>query len=255
MPDGALPPRELRFTITRDDGRTETLFTDSKGKFPLTGDLVGDSTYTVSVRGDGQTFGDTNATLRVVRGGGVTYTPVFLKPHKGETVPPASVLNATALDADVPAAARTAYEGGMAAAVAGDAVAAVEGLKRAVTLHPGHVRALNDLGVLYLKLNRLDDAAQSFRGAMKLARRYPYPRLNLGVVLNRQGRHAEAAEAIQPLLKESPQLWGVRGEYADALYGKNDLAGARAACSNPHSPTRNSTGPRAPRRTTSWGAS
>src|SRR5258706_14654839 len=36
LPDGSLPPRELRFTMAIDNGRIETFFTDSKGKFLLT---------------------------------------------------------------------------------------------------------------------------------------------------------------------------------------------------------------------------
>lgn len=227
MPDGSLPPRELRFTLVRDDGRTETLFTDSKGKFPLTGDLVIDGTYTVTVRGDGQTFGDTSATLRLVRGGGVTYTTVFLRPREGERLPPASVVNVAELDKAVPAAARESYERGMAAAAAGDAAAAVEGLRRAVELYPAYARALNDLGVLYIKLGRLDEAAESFRGALRSSPRFAHARLNLGIALNRQGKHRESGELLGPLYKESPQMPGVGAAYADALDGTNDLAGAR----------------------------
>ncbi len=40
MPGGGLPAREIRFTLTRDDGRVEILFTDTKGKFQLSGDLL-----------------------------------------------------------------------------------------------------------------------------------------------------------------------------------------------------------------------
>ena len=40
MPDGSLPPRPIRFTLTRGDGRIETLFTDTKGKFQFTLDLI-----------------------------------------------------------------------------------------------------------------------------------------------------------------------------------------------------------------------
>lgn len=52
MPDGSRPERELRFTLTRDDGRVETLFTDSKGKFQLTGDLNRDREYTFTIESD-----------------------------------------------------------------------------------------------------------------------------------------------------------------------------------------------------------
>lgn len=227
MPGGALPQRELRFTLAREDGRIETLFTDTKGKFQLTGELLSQRTYFITVRGDGRTFDTTTATVRILRGGGTTYTPVFLRPLKGETVPPADVVDVASFDADAPEAARAAYARGMEAARGGDASLAVESLKRAVEIYPSYLRALNDLGVLYLKLDRLDDAAASFRRAIKLSRRYAYPRLNLGVVLNRQEKYREAAEVLEPLFRENPQLAGARVAYADALYGRGQLREAQ----------------------------
>src|SRR3954463_7275724 len=59
MPNGDRPARELRLQLTRDDGRIETVFTDSKGKFQFTGDLNGIHDYEVRIEGDGQTFDTT----------------------------------------------------------------------------------------------------------------------------------------------------------------------------------------------------
>ncbi|MCA1613636.1 MAG: tetratricopeptide repeat protein [Acidobacteria bacterium] len=227
MPGGSLPARELRFTLTREDGRIETLFTDTKGKYQLSGDLLRERSYTVTVRGDGRTFDTTTASLRIVRGGGTTYTPVFLRAPRAESLPPAEVVDVGAFDAGAPAEARASYERGMEAARAGDAAAALQSLKRAVGLYPNYLRAHNDLGVLYLKLDRLEEAAEAFRRAMKISRRYAYPRLNLGVALNRLSRHKEAEEILEPLHKDNPSLAGVRVAYADALYGRGRLAEAR----------------------------
>src|SRR5438128_911829 len=52
MPGGGLPERSIRFTLVRDDGRIETLFTDTKGKFQVTGDLIREADYTIRVEGD-----------------------------------------------------------------------------------------------------------------------------------------------------------------------------------------------------------
>src|SRR5256714_3196673 len=90
MPNGDRPPRELRLTLTRDDGRIETVFTDSKGKFQFTGDLGGIHDYMVTIEGDGQTFDTTTMSIRFLRGS-VTYQPVFLNPHKGPPPPPKEV--------------------------------------------------------------------------------------------------------------------------------------------------------------------
>jgi tetratricopeptide (TPR) repeat protein len=128
----------------------------------------------------------------------------------------------------VPAEARESYRQAMQAVEEGRAEEAVGGLKRALAVHPRYVRALSDLGVLYLRLNRLDEAAEALRRAIKLSKRFAYPRLNLGLVLNRQAKFSDAAEVLGPLYKESPGLKGVRAAYADALAGAGELAGAEA---------------------------
>src|SRR5882724_4221947 len=55
MPNGTYPPREIRFEMAIDNGRIETFFSDSKGKFLLTR-LLGlkpDAQYRITVIGDG----------------------------------------------------------------------------------------------------------------------------------------------------------------------------------------------------------
>src|SRR4030095_444097 len=61
MPDGSLPPREIRVEMAMDNGRVETFFTDSKGKFLLTR-LLGlkpDAEYRVTVTSDGSSYDTT----------------------------------------------------------------------------------------------------------------------------------------------------------------------------------------------------
>src|SRR5690242_14733114 len=83
MPGGTLPPRPIRFTLSRDDGRIEVVFTDTKGKFQVTGDLIRDADYVVTVESDGATYDTTVATFRIVRGTPV-YTTVFLRSFTGK---------------------------------------------------------------------------------------------------------------------------------------------------------------------------
>ena len=65
MPDGTMPPREIRFTMAIDNGRIETFFSDSKGKFLLTRllNLKPDAEYRITVVGDGGSFDTTTYTL------------------------------------------------------------------------------------------------------------------------------------------------------------------------------------------------
>ena len=226
MPDGGRPSRELRLQLTRDDGRVETVFSDSKGKFQFTGDLNGVHDYEVRIEGDGRTFGTTTARLRFLRGQ-VNYIPIFLNAHKGPPLPPNEVVDASGFDADVPPEARAAYDRAMKAVGDGRAEEAMAELKKAIAAHPKYARALNDLGVLYLKLDRLDEAAETLARAAKVNRRFYLPRLNLGVVLNRQGKYAEAAEVLGRLHGESPSLPGLSLTYADALVGAGQPAKAK----------------------------
>src|SRR6185436_10008 len=183
MPGGTLPPRPIRFTLSRDDGRIETVFTDTKGKFQVTGDLIRDADYVVTVESDGTTYDTTVATFRIVRGTPV-YTTVFLRPFTGKSKTVPGVLDVRGMDVNVAKEAVAAYEGGMKALGAGQTEAAITQLKRAVKLAPHYLRALNDLGVLYLQLNRLPEAAELFAQAAKADENFYIARLNLGVVLH-----------------------------------------------------------------------
>jgi Flp pilus assembly protein TadD len=224
MPCGGLPASEMRFTLMRDDGRVETLFTDSKGKYSMTRDLVKEGNYTVVVESDRQTFETTTTVFRIYRLNDISYTTIYLRPLKAAAVPRAKVIDVSAFDADVPEEAQSAYKEGMNAIARGQTDAGIASLKRALSIHPAYLRALNDLGVVYMKLNRLEEAAANFQRAINANSRFSHARLNLGITLNRLGKHAEAAELLERLFKENPTLPGLRVSFADALYDAGRLA-------------------------------
>ena len=226
LPNGERPAREMRLTLARDDGRVETVFTDSKGKFQLTGDLNRDREYDITVEGDDRTFETTSVRLRLLRAG-VTYLPIFLRQYKGKPITAAGVFDVSMLDHEVPKEARARYEEAMTAISNGRASDAIAKLKDAIAMHPRYVRALNDLGVLYLKLNSLEEAAITLREAIKANKRYHVSRLNLGIVLSRQTKFRESLEVMKPLYKENPRLPGLRMALADAYIGDNQLTAAR----------------------------
>jgi tetratricopeptide (TPR) repeat protein len=225
MPGGTLPPRPIRFTLSRDDGRIEVVFTDTKGKFQVTGDLIRDADYIVTVESDGSTYDTTVATFRIVRGTPV-YTTVFLRPFTGKSKTVPGVIDVRAMEADVSKDALAAYEAGMKALDSGQTETAITQLKRAVKLSPHYLRALNDLGVLYLQLNRLPEAAQLFAQAVKRDETFNLARLNLGVVLHRQGKNKEAVQTLATLYEKDRSMKGVAVSYADALLGIAQFAKA-----------------------------
>lgn len=222
MPDGALPSRELRFTLANDSGRIETYFTDSKGKFLITRleGLKPDAEYKVTVLSDGRTFDTTSVTFKEF---GVYYIPIFLKPFREPAPKPARLVDLAEFDLRAPEEARLAYAAAMRSFREGQTDQAVSELQRALTIYPEYFRALNDLGVILMKKGRLDDAAQMFDRAVKIAPRVYYPRLNLAIINTRQGRHKEALRALVQLYKEVPTVTDVRLALGDSLMANNRL--------------------------------
>jgi len=215
MPGGGLPSRPLRFTLILPDGRQEILFTDTKGKFPITSDLVREGDYSLTIEGDKRTFETTTLRFRLLRGT-ISYLPVFLRPVKSN-VPTRAAVDVAEYDAKTPPEARSAYEQAMKFVGQNKPAEAISEFTRALSIYPQYVRALNDLGVLYLKLNRLDEAASAFTQAVSLNARFHQPQLNLAVLRHRQGRDDEAITLFQQLLKDHPTLSSARIIYAESL--------------------------------------
>jgi tetratricopeptide (TPR) repeat protein len=235
MPDGSLPPREVRFTLTSEEGLVETFFTDSKGRFLITRKegLKPDAGYTVTIVGDGRTYATTSQSFKLY---GVYYIPIFLRPLEEARPNPAKVIDVAEFDDQAPEEARKAFASANRAISEGNLNEAVERFGHAINIYPKYFRALNDLGVLFIRMNRIDEAAKTFEKAIALAPHIYYPRLNLGIVKTRQGKYKDAIEILDKLFKEQPTLMQVRVALADALQADNRLDEAevhlRAALAN-----------------------
>ncbi len=77
-------------------------------------------------------------------------------------------------------------------------------LREALTADLYHGPAHNDLGVVYLKMGKLYEAASEFEFARKLMPGHPDPRLNLALTLERAGRVDEAARTYASALEVYP---------------------------------------------------
>lgn len=64
--------------------------------------------------------------------------------------------------------------------------------------------AHNDLGVLFMQQGKLYEAAHEFTWARKLLPGHPDPRVNLAIVLDRGGKHADGIEAARAALEVRP---------------------------------------------------
>lgn len=221
MPDGSLPSRELRFTLTSEAGLVDTFFTDTRGRFLITASqgLRADAAYTVTVAGDGRTFDTTIHSFKLYQVGQVT---VFLRPIEQPPVK-SGVVDLAEIDANAPKAARDAYERAMRSLEEGQRDLAIQGLRNALDLYPDYFRALNDLGVILMQLGRNDEAAGAFERATKLAPRVHLPQLNLAIVWTRQAKYTQAIETLKRLYEENSSLSGIRPALADALMAVSRL--------------------------------
>lgn len=221
MPDGSLVRREIRFTI-EVESRVETFFSDSRGRFSLrrAQGVSREAEYRVTVVGDGSSYATTTATFKDY---GIAFIPIYLRPFIERSTPPAKVVDVAELDARVPEEAKQAYDAAMRAFKEGRRDEVIAGLERALTIYPDYYRALNGLGLIYMRMNRLDDATRVFERAAKIAPRAHTPRLNLGIILTRRAKYTEAVALLETLHKENQAISEVRIALADALIALNRL--------------------------------
>ena len=225
MPNGGMPSRALLMTLVSDDGRTDLVFTDSRGIFSIRTPTSGSVSYTVTIKGDDQTFETTTSRFRMEKNSPGRYF-VFLRPIAAAKPPVNGVVDAANLESNVPSKAHAAYQRAMEFIGKGQLESAIGSLQEAIRLYPEYVRARNDLGVVFMKLNRLDEAAATFRHASDINKRFFHPRLNLGIVLTNQGKYKEALDILEPLYEENHGMLEVRLAYARALEGAGQLSDA-----------------------------
>ena len=225
MPNGGMPSHPIPLTLVRDGGYTDTVFTDSKGIFLMRTPTTQAVSYTATIEGDRQTYDTTTTTFRLDRNTPARIT-VFLKPLPPEKRPANAVLDVANFEGNVPAKARAAYKRALESISAGQFEHAIPDFQEAISLYPKYVRAMNDLGVAFMKLDRLDQAAATFRKAIEVDKRFFHPRLNLGIVLNKQGKYREALEDLEPLYSENRGMLELRLAYGQALGGAGEFSEA-----------------------------
>src|SRR3982750_2897929 len=223
LPNGGIPQRAIRLTLVREDtGLPEIVFTDTNGKYRLPTPKTQIVNYIVTIEGDGQVFATTTQSFRLDRSI-PNQMNIFLKPIVSEKSSGAAVIDAANLDANVPEKARTAYKRAMVAVESGKYTAAISDLDEAIHVYPHYVTALNDLGVVYLKLNEFQRAAENFRKALEIDSRFFHGRLNLGIALTKMGQYPEAVEILKTVYEENHGMLEVRLAYGKALRGAGNL--------------------------------
>lgn len=100
--------------------------------------------------------------------------------------------------------AEKAYKKGKEVLNSGELADAREHFLKALNLNPHHGAAHNDLGVVYFKEGDFYDAAVQFDAACRYLAGCCEPFYNLGLVLEKAGKLEEAAESYRGALKVAP---------------------------------------------------
>ena len=142
--------------------------------------------------------------IRSGRPTGQTYTVNIRLEFKVRPAPPQpAVVNAEFLN--VPVKAMTHYNNALELAKNNNAQGAVDELKLAIAEHPTFTQAFNDLGVQYLKLNKLEEANEAFLSALKINPESFPALINRGIVNVMMKRYGEAVPILRKALKKNEQ--------------------------------------------------
>lgn len=125
---------------------------------------------------------------------------------------------------------------------------AVQGFLKAIALGPAFVKAHDNLGLCYEALGRFDEAAGRYEAAVRLNRESaapsPWPPHNLGLLLTRLDRVADAEPLFREAIRHDPRFapahyqLGVAlektGRAADAIASLRESARLDPAYAEPH---------------------
>ncbi len=196
------PGMKVRLEGQGDSASSSASATDADGAFQFRNLPPG--SYTVIVEG-GTDFD-------------VAREPVSIQPGFGaysasQTINVAINLKArgaAAAFAKLPKEARESYAKGMEAAAKGDNSKAADFLDKAVSAYPEFPEALSELGMVYMRLNKMDKAAQTYEALLKLKPDNVIAHQNMGIAYYNLGSAAladkKADEGKQLLAKSESHI-------------------------------------------------
>ena len=210
FPSGRRTDVHLKISLESSNVGTRVVFADLNGSFSFRNLEPG--RYTVTIDGDKEYETVTESVYiddmrsRATGGPGppprAYYVPIYLKPKESDRPAP-GVVDARMLS--VPAAARDLYQRALAEEKS-NPDQAIANLQKAVSLYPSFALALNELGIQYLRLARLDEAIASLTAAIKIAPDEFGPRLNYGIALLNQRKFKDAESQFRIALQKNDSV-------------------------------------------------
>jgi tetratricopeptide (TPR) repeat protein len=186
-----------------------SVYTDAIGNFEFRN--VQPGSYYVAVNGDG--FQPVRQMVDVFgNGGGVTTVTVFLEPLAGAKTPGRAVdtadpdiIDVTQLKENFPKKAVQDYDKATEELKKGRDANAIKLLEEAVQLAPKFYRAHIDLGLLYQKSKRLDDAEKMYKRCQEISPKNVQSFINLGSLYIQQAdaHQADGRQVIGKYLDQA----------------------------------------------------
>lgn len=189
-------------TMTRGD---RIFTTNQQGQFAFRGLTPGSYTVTIDREVDYKPVSQTVDIIQLPNARPQTqvFTVNIRLEFKDRTRVEPAVLNAEF--ANVPKKALTHYNAGIELGKNNNREGAIAELKLAIAEHPTFTQAFNEMGVQYLKLNKLEDADAAFQGALKIDPESFPALINRGIANVMMKRYGESVPLLRKALKSHEQ--------------------------------------------------
>jgi tetratricopeptide (TPR) repeat protein len=203
----------VKISLETSSAGTLTLYSDFNGTFSFR-NLTGGS-YTVVIGGtdeyepiresvyidDPGSSSMRSNTVSASAPARIVIVPIYLIPKRSKPTAKAAVVDASLVN--VPKAAVDSYYKALDSIRLNDTKNAIDQLLAALRVYPEFPRALNELGVQYLKVGQLDKAVQTLQVAVRLAPDEFAPRLNYGIALLQKKEFGHAEEELRRALQKN----------------------------------------------------
>jgi len=212
----------IKLSSLRDAGID--LYTDNNGAFQYLDLQPG--TYTVEVMDDDSHRGTAKEQVSLLAGQRVSLMIYLKTEEESKKAGKSGVTDAETLK-PAPPKARQEYITATNLASNGDFVSAINHYNNALKIFPDYLDAHNDLGVVFLKLKRIDEASEQFEAAVQISPKAFNPRLNLGIILLGKRKYPEAVDQLTQCVSiDSSQASG-HLYLGIASLGQDDLSQAK----------------------------
>lgn len=104
---------------------------------------------------------------------------------------------------------------------------ALEHIEKALKIHPGYYQAHNNKGVVYSRMNRLDEAEQAFAESVELQPESLLSQKNLGLLRLSRGKHSEAIAPLSKAATLDPNDAETKSYLGEAMFLEGRIEEAR----------------------------